>query len=160
MCIYYNTRVLIICIHKLHVALLSTEPSIRFLNSHIFLFSGLTLHIMSKNAPLNFIMTLSSSKISACKYAPGTSNMYTYRFSVASITSVVVSDYIDTVGDDMVLISFIDRFCFLPSTHVLPLIFPLFKKNMTASTSPWFSLGVRPSGLMVKEKVSWNFSIV
>ena len=82
---------------------------------------------MSKNDPLNFIMTLFSSKISACKYAPVTSNMDTYRFSVESITSVVVSDYIDTVGDDMVLISFIDLFCFLPSTHVLTLIFPLLR---------------------------------
>ena len=103
--IAYTTGALIIYNHKLHIAV---HNILSMFVSHIFLYSELTLHMTPTNYPLKLIMTFFSSIIFAYKYAPGTSNMATPRFSIALITSVVISDSVETVGDDMVYPSFIN----------------------------------------------------
>ena len=116
----------------------------------MFLYSGLKLHMISTNYPLSFIMTLFYSVISAYKYNPGTSNIATYSFSIASITSAVISGFVDTVGDYMFSLSIRNRFCLLLSGNVLPLIFPLIFLliKFTASSSPLFYLIINPYGLI------------
>ena len=57
--------------------------------------------MISTNYPLGLFVTLFSSGISARKYAPGAYNTSTFRFFIASITSVVISAYVDTLGDNM-----------------------------------------------------------
>ena len=51
------------------------------------------------NSTLSFIMNLFSYAIYAYKYATGASNMAPFRFSIASITSVVTGAFVDTVGN-------------------------------------------------------------
>ena len=158
MFIDYTTGPLIPCNHKFHVSLSSTYPYILFLIL-IFLYYSLTLHMMSTNYPLFFIVAFLSSVISSWKYAPGTSNMATSRPSIVSIMSVVVSASVDTVGDDMVSPSFINRFCLIPSAYVIPFILPLLSCliKLTASSAPHLFLFVRPSGLMVPKMGSLEF---
>ena len=70
---------------------------------------------------MNFFYSI----IYVCRYATGTSNMETPRFSIASINSIAINASVDTVGYDMVSTSFRKRFCLLTYAHVLTLIFLL-----------------------------------
>ena len=72
-------------------------------------------------SPVN--LTCTSSSISACMNAPGTSRTATSRFSKASITAVRKTASLLTVGAVESSLA-IYALCFRPSAHPHPLIYP------------------------------------
>mmetsp|Transcript_34303 Transcript_34303/g.50919 ORF Transcript_34303/g.50919 Transcript_34303/m.50919 type:complete len:228 (-) Transcript_34303:109-792(-) len=78
---------------------------------------------MSTKIPSNRNTTNSSSGISACRYAPGTSKTPTARFSLAKTDRTPIKASFDTVGDEDSSLGTYLR-CGRPSAHVLPFIFP------------------------------------
>ena len=75
-----------------------------------------------------------------CKYAPGMSKLAMLRFSYTSITSIVKSDYRDTVGDETLSLFPNYIFCLLPSAHVLTLIVPYLFCLMSFTTFSDYAL--------------------
>mmetsp|Transcript_5587 Transcript_5587/g.8160 ORF Transcript_5587/g.8160 Transcript_5587/m.8160 type:complete len:223 (-) Transcript_5587:639-1307(-) len=86
-----------------------------------FLYSGFTLHIISSAVPVNFTKTKSS--MSACRYAPATSAVATFRRSFAATDIICIRGLFAMVGDAHCSFGMCSRWG-LPSTHDRPFTRP------------------------------------
>ena len=85
-------------------------------------FLGATFTTISASAPYRIIITLLC--IYESRYAPGMSNMATYRSSCASNEDVMNTDYFATAGAASSYKLILSR-CFLISLHARPFMSPL-----------------------------------